>query len=223
MMRLLYLLLFILCAQGAAAQSPSYVQAVEHALANEDTTSTLDTMLDAILEFERLAARYPERWEAPYWAAHLYGQAARLEDMDENDESLVHHDKAQAYYDQAWKAWAALPERTQIEEADFYILQALLYSLRSSYVIRHGERDEARLLYALEQDYTIRAAIANPNNPRLYMSRGIDLIRYESTREEGRRLLNEAIQKYADHPPVNPIAPSWGRGWIDFWLRRYAS
>ncbi|GAB5533903.1 MAG: hypothetical protein Rubg2KO_01520 [Rubricoccaceae bacterium] len=223
MMRLLSILLFVLCAHGAVAQSPSYVRAVEHALANEDTTSTLDTMLDAITEFERIAEQYPERWEALYWAAHLYGQAARLEDRAGNDESLIHHDKAQTYYDQAQEAWAALPERTAVEESDFYILQALLYGLRSSYSFRHGETDQARLLIALENEYTLRAALANPNNPRLYMSRGIDLIVHEKTREEGRRLLNEAIQKYAEHPPASSIAPNWGRGWIDFWLRRYES
>ncbi|NNF59341.1 MAG: hypothetical protein HKN04_13985 [Rhodothermaceae bacterium] len=224
MMTLLrYSLLLLLFAPSVAAQDDAYVRALEQALANEDTTSTLETMLVAITAFERIAERYPARWEAPYWAAHLYGQAARLEDMDQNDESLVHHDKAQAYFDQAWAAWSARPERTAVEESDFYVLQSLLYGLRSSYYIRHGEQEQARVLFALDGEYMLRAAIANSNNPRIYMSRGIDLIRHEATREEGRRILHEAIQKYAAHPPATSIAPNWGRPWIDFWLSRYES
>jgi len=218
-----YSLLVFLVAQAATAQPSDYVRAVEQALANEDTTSTLETMLVAITEFESIAERYPDQWEAPYWAAHLYGQAARLEDQDEDDVSLVHHDKARANYDKAWAAWSASSGRTAVEESDFYVLQSLLNSLRSSYYIRHNDRDQARLLIALETEFMLRAAVTNPNNPRIYMSRGIDLVVHEATREEGRHLLREAIQKYEDHPPVNSIAPNWGRPWVDFWLSRYES
>lgn len=213
-------LLILLLAPAATAQETPYVLAMETAIANEDTTRSLGTMLDAMEAFKRIAQEWPDEWESYYWLSHLYGQAGLFDSQNMQDALL---DSAEVYYEKGWAVWARSDDRTKIQEGDFYTLRSNLYGLRGMYHRQQNEQQEARVTYALDSEYLLRAALVDPDNPRLHMMRGLDMLRHETTREEGRRILQGAIERYEARPPATSIAPNWGRPWIDAWLNRYSS
>lgn len=199
-------------------QDIQYVDELQNALAREDTASTLTSVVSAAKALEKISQAYPDRWEAPYWTAHAFSQAGLFSGT--GDERFdVHLDTAQDYYD---AAWAVKAEKTKEEEAEFYVLQANIYGLRAGYHSARQQWAESRTYEVLEEEYMLQAALANPDNPRLHMRRGINLMRVEATRERGRAVLREAIRRYEQHPPRTSISPSWGRNWIDTWLARYS-
>ena len=118
--------------------------------------------------------------------------------------------------------WATKAEKTREEEAEFYILQANIHGLRGGYHAARQQWRESGMYEALDAEYMLRTAMANPANPRLHTRRGINLMRNEGTREEGRKVLQEAVRLYEQHSPPTPISPNWGRNWIDYWLARYS-
>lgn len=209
----------ILCLLGVVTccfgQSDPYLNDMQTALAREDTASTFASVLSAAQTLEQVSHTYPGRWEALYWTAHAYSQAGLFAG---DDRYKAYLNTAQGFYDQAW---AAKPTKTAEEEAEFYVLQANIHALQAAYHSAHQQWPQAGMYETLEGEYMLRTAMAHPNNPRLHMRRGINLMRNEGTREQGRTVLQEAIRLYEQHPPRTPLSPNWGRNWIDFWLARY--
>lgn len=200
-------------------QNNRYVDEVQNALAREDTASTFTSVLSAAKALEQISQTYPDRWEVLYWTAHVYSQAS-LFTGTRDERYKAYLDTAQVYYD---SAWAVKAKKTKEEEAEFYVLQANIYGLRTGYHSARQQWAESGTYEVLDEEYMLRAALTNPNNPRLHMRRGINLMRIEATREQGRAVLQEAILVYEQHPPRSSISPSWGRNWIDYWLARYSS
>ncbi len=199
-------------------QNNPYIDEMQNALAREDTASTFTSVLSAAKALEQISQTYPDRWETLYWTAHAYSQAGIFAGTgDERYKAYL--DTAQVYYDRAWGAKA---KKTKEEEAEFYVLQANIYGLRTGYHSARQQWAESGTYEVLDAEYMLRTAMANPTNPRLHMRRGINLMRNEATREEGRTVLQEAIRMYEQHPVRTSISPSWGRNWIDFWLARYS-
>ena len=62
----------------------------------------------------------------------------------------------------------------------------------------------------------------NPENPRVYLLEGIDKYytpeEYGGSKDEGKKLFQEAAKKFETFKPASSIAPTWGMGQIRYFL-----
>ncbi len=205
-------------ASASLAQSDRYAEDLLEGIAMEDTASTLKAVEQAAMVLTRVTKSYPGRWEALYWTSHAYSQAGLFAGTAD-DRYLSYQDSAQVYYD---RAWAAKSYKTKDEEADFFVLQANLHALRGGFYAARQQWQQAQTYEILDQEFMLRTAMISPNNPRLQMRRGINLMRGIQTRNEGRVVLRQAQKAYEDHHPASALHPNWGRNRIDIWLNRYS-
>jgi len=219
MQRLSTLLLMVLIPVLGFAQNGQFKKDMKHALVLEDTASSYESVVKAAKNLERLSQKYPSNWLALYWTAHVYSQCAVFSVYSpEKSKYSEYMDMAQAFYD---KAWQAHKNKDKIDESDFYALQANIYSLRIGQYQYRQDWENVRKYAKLKGGSLQKAEQANPNNPMFWMLKGLNLLRDEKTRAEGRNILFEAIEKYEKFPAKSEIHPRWGRQWIDFWLKRY--
>ena len=211
---------FVCCfATITFAQNKQFVKDLEYALALEDTASSYSSVVRAAKHLEYLTKDYPEEWLGLYWAAHVYSQCAIFSRASQERHKYGDYvDLAQAFYDRAWQA---NKNRSKADESDLYALQSNIYGMRIGQY-RYDRNWEKVGEYAKLEDEALRKAKeTNPDNPMVWTLEGLDKLRDEATRDEGRRLLAEAIRKYEEYPPATAIHPRWGRQWIDYWLKRY--
>jgi cytochrome c-type biogenesis protein CcmH/NrfG len=62
----------------------------------------------------------------------------------------------------------------------------------------------------------------NPENPRAYLLEGQDKFftpeQYGGSKEEAKKLFEEALKKYEAFKPATAIDPNWGRGTTQYFL-----
>ena len=206
----------LVMASPCLGQNASFVADMEHALALEDTASTATSVIAAAHHLEQLTLKYPDEWLGHYWAAFVYTQVGLFTGQDERLGAYL--DLAQAYHDKAWTLWTALEEQPQSERADFFVLQAFIYSWQSRAVNNKASEDQYNLL---RETFLEKTEEANPDNAMLWMMRGLPLLPAEETREEGVRISKAAQEKYT-MPRRSSIHPNWGKNFIGYWLSRYA-
>jgi hypothetical protein len=62
----------------------------------------------------------------------------------------------------------------------------------------------------------------NPENPRVYLQEAADKIntpeQYGGNKEEGKKLLEEAVKKFEAFKPESSIHPTWGQRQVQYYL-----
>ena len=124
-------------------------------------------------------------------------------------------DLAQAYFE---RAVAAYPNRSARDEAEFQVLQALIYGLKSYYYRKENRFPVAQVFKDISDTALVRAERANPDNPRVRMMRSIDTFNNPATRAQGIEAMKTALEVYAGYRLDSPIAPNWGKSFIDYRL-----
>ncbi len=216
-MRLAWFLIATLAAvvpHGSSALSPlapsaDYSAVLLAAIAdwNANLASGTEVQERIALRFEDIASEYPAGWEAPFWASHARTQLQ----ADDIPGALANMDLAQELLD---LAGSRLATPSDDERAEFHMMQALIHSNRA--YVQQDATERTRLL-ALAGPDRLAAEQLNPDNPRVWMQRGFDLIRARRM-DEGRIMLTQALGKFDAYPSDNPLWPDWGRPWIGFWL-----
>lgn len=195
-----------LISPAVAQEDPPLLEAVDYY--HEHATSDLPSMLEATQRFERLAVERPDDWLRAYWTSFAYTQLG-LFAGDERRVSYVA--LARAYYDTARED---APEGDPRTEADLYALEGLIYSFLSRSEPSRAEEHTKRYEAAWE-----RAGELDPENPMVWMTRALDLLPDEETRNEGHALTERAIELY--EPRLGTVRPNWGREFIDVWVGSY--
>ncbi len=213
----------LLCSLLVAMSLTSYAQkdgiftdlekAIDHFNAAEDMAG----MVEAAHMSKDLSDKNQDRWLPAYWTAFFYSQIGR-----QSEDQLTIYDTAQTYLDRAM----AVKDFNNQMKSELFVLQSLINSLQSSPYWAKNDRTNG-IKYATMQNQALDQAIKlNEDNPRVFLLTGTGLVgdglrtRDPGYIMAGKIILGMAKEKYQEFPPASKIHPSWGEGWINFWLAR---
>ena len=200
MKTLLLIFAISLCSFNGWSQEDRYTSAMLTAIASLDQASGPAGFAEIAGRFERIATAEKSRWLPYYYASYaLIVMSYDQNDMGQRDLTL---DRAQELLDRA----------TELEpgESELLVLQAFLYPSRIMVdPVGRG------LAYMEKEFATLDAALKlNPDNPRIYFLEGVNKLNLPSSMgggtEEGRRLLETALEKFEAWTGGDPLWPTWG-------------
>ena len=200
MKTLLLVLTISLCSFNGWGQEDRYTSAMLSAIESLDQASGPAGFKEVANRFERIALAEKSRWLPYYYASYtLIVMSYDENDMGQRDLTL---DRAQELLDQALKL--------EPGESELHVLQAFLYPSRILVdPMGRGATYMGKAFASLE-----KAKKLNPDNPRAYFLEGIDKLNLPSSMgggsEEGRRLLETALEKFEAQTGGDPLWPTWG-------------
>jgi len=200
MKTLLLILTVTLYSFSGWGQDDRYTSAMLAAIESLDQASGAAGFKETANRFERIATAEKSRWLPYYYASYaLIVMSYDQNDMGQRDLTL---DRAQELLDRAMEL--------EPGESELMVLQAFLYPSRIMVdpVVRG-------LAYMEKEFETLEAAKKlNPDNPRIYFLEGVNTVNLPASMgggaEEGRRLLETAMEKFEAWTGKDPLWPSWG-------------
>lgn len=177
-----------------------YFSNMKQAIAIMDVAMDKSQLQQAINFFTEISDDQPKEWLPPYYAAYCYATMCFMErDRILKDTYL---NKAQSFVDRAFSI--------QPGNAEILVLQAYIYQQRVEIDPTNRIDDYGTLVNIALED----ATKLDPENPRLhYLIAHTTFFAPESAGGgmiKGCPLVNLAMQKYEENPPLNEIAPKWG-------------
>jgi hypothetical protein len=210
----LFALLF-LAVLTSFAQSEKYINAMQDKLATLDTTRNPDELKDISASFERIADAEKTQWLPYYYAALAQvnagyfmmggqmngGMSDKLDPIADKAESLLNKSEA-----------------LSSDNSEIFIVKKMIASLRMM-----GDPMNRYMQYGpVAQQALETAKKLNPENPRAYLLEGQDKFftpeQYGGSKEEAKKLFEEALKKYEAFKPATAIDPNWGRGTTQYFL-----
>lgn len=216
MKKCLFFLATFLLATTVFAQSEKYLKAMEDRLTGFDSVRSAEGLQDLANSFERIADAEKSQWLPYYYAAlanvnlgynHVFAAGSMGGNADKSDPLA---DKAQQLLDKA--------EALSKDNSEIYVVRKMIASLRMM-----GDVMNRYMIYGPEAMAALTTAKRlDPENPRVYMLEGVDQFntpeQFGGSKDEARRLLEEAEKKFETHKPASTIHPSWGRGTVSYFL-----
>jgi hypothetical protein len=197
---MLYLLFFIFISFSGNAGNNDYSRNMLHAKTMTDTATIENTLVTAANYFERIALMNPDKWLPYYYAAYCYTRISHMNKTDEKRDYWV--DKAQAEIDKAYELDA---KNSEIMVMKGFILQA---RMDISPMIQGFKYNSETM------EYFDMARELNPDNPRSYLWKGVNLYHtpemFGGGKEKAYSLIKTAIEKYNANSPKDTLAPDWG-------------
>lgn len=197
---MLNLLFFVFIAFPGKAGDTVYTTNILNAKKMCDTASVEKTLVMAASYFERIAFVNSDKWLPYYYAAYCYTRISYMYKTDEKRDFWI--DKAQTEID---KAYELDPKNSEIFVMKGFVLQA---RMDISPMIRGFKYNSETM------GYFDRAKEINPENPRSYLWKGVNLFHtpviFGGGKDKAYVLIKTAIDKYTLFPPKDSIAPDWG-------------
>jgi hypothetical protein len=198
-------------AQGENAPSEKYVKAMEALVPAVDTTHSMEGLTDLANSFERIANAEKTQWLPFYYAALCHISKANMYfTMQRPDMIDPLMDIAEPLLNKA--------EELEKDNSEIFCLKKMFNSGKmmadpmNRFMVYGAAASEA-----LEQ-----AKKLNPENPRVILQEGIDKYytpeQYGGSKEEGKKLFQEAAKKMEAFKPASSIHPSWGASQIKYFL-----
>jgi hypothetical protein len=198
-------------AQGDAAPNEKYVKAMEALVPAVDTTHSMDGLTDLANSFERIANAEKTQWLPFYYAALCDINKANMYYISQQP------DKIDPLMDLA-EPLLKKAEELQKDNSEISCLRKMFNTGKmmadpmSRYMVYGTAAAEA-----LEE-----AKKLDPENPRVYLLEGIDKYytpeQYGGSKEEGKKLFQEASKKMETFKPASSIHPSWGASQIKYFM-----
>lgn len=198
-------------AQGDSVPSEKYVKAMEALVPAVDTTHSIEGLTDLAGSFERIANAEKTQWLAYYYAtlcnvdiANMYFQMQQPDKIDE------FADKAEPLLNKT--------EELQKNNSEVLCLKKMFNTAKMM-----GNPMGRYMTYAPVAAQALEEAKKlDPENPRVYLLEGIDKYytpeQYGGSKEEGKKLFEEAAKKFETFKPASSIHPSWGMGQVKYFL-----
>jgi hypothetical protein len=200
----------------AFAQSEKYVKSMEPKVVAIDTTHSADALKDLANSFERIADVEKNQWLPYYYAALANVNAGFMMGMSGGNTggnaSVTDPiaDKSEALLNKA--------EALSKDNSEIYIVKKQIATLRMmadpmSRYMTYGPAAAEALATAKK---------LNPENPRVYLLEGQDKFytpeQFGGSKEEAKKLFEEARKKYESFKPESTIHPSWGMAQIQYFM-----
>jgi hypothetical protein len=216
MKKIIFALLPLLFATIAFAQSEKYVAAMQPKVIAVDTTHSIDALVDLGNAFERIADAEKTQW-LPYYYAALANIDAGNMTMTAGGMNGGMADKLDPYADKA-ETFLNKAEALSKDNSEIFVLRKMIATLRMM-----GDPMSRYMTYAPEAaDALATAKKLNPENPRIFLLEGIDKFytpeQYGGSKEEARKLFEQASQKFASFKPETSIHPTWGQGQVNYFM-----
>ncbi len=206
------------------AQSNNLYASMDEALDHHRNGEAMDDSFKAITSFEEIVKEHPERWEPHFWASYVYTQISRsISNRELSERNLKRTDllnSSQKHLDIAKRDMFS----SEVLKSDYHVLQALIYSFRSSSSSSDFESAQYQAKYNEELN---NALLANIENPVALVSAGIIL--FLDGREEndfgkviaGKVMLEKAGTLFDEHKKEYYTQNNyWNASWYKYWLGR---
>jgi hypothetical protein len=200
-----------LFAQGDNAPSEKYVKAMEALVPAIDTTHTQDGLSELANAFERIANAEKTQWLPFYYAAFCCIGKANMYFIAQ-DPSMIDPlmDKAEPLLNKA--------EELEKNNSEIFCLKKMFNSCK----MMADPMNRFMVYGAAASQALATAKKLDPENPRVYLQEGIDKYytpeQYGGSKEEGKKLFEEAAKKMETFKPASSIHPSWGASQIKYFL-----
>jgi tetratricopeptide (TPR) repeat protein len=182
---------------------PAYDPYTENMLAAKtiaDSALTEPSLLSAANYFIRIAAMNPDQWLPHYFAAYCYARISHLNKDAEVCDQWV--DRAQEEVD---KAYEISPQNSEVLVLKGFVLQA---RMNVNPLVRGYQFFEESM------GYFNKAIEINPDNPRAYLWKGVNLLHTPEQFGGGKQtacpLIRVSINKFESLTVSDPLAPAWG-------------
>jgi len=203
-----FLLVLMFASAALFAQSEKYVKAMEPKVAALDTTHNPEVLKDLANSFERIADAEKTQWLPYYYAALAHVNAGYMVGMGDNgmggspDKSDPEADKA----DELIKKAEALSK----DNSEIWVVKKMIATLHMM-----GDPMNRYMTYGPQAAEALATAKKlNPENPRIYLLEGQDKYytpeQYGGSKEEAKKLFEQASEKFEKFKPESSIHPYWG-------------
>ncbi len=195
------------------SQSEKYTKAMEQLVPAIDTTRNADALTNLANSFQRIADAEKDQWLPYYYAALANVSSAYMINqgqMGMADKTDPLADKAEALLNKA--------EQLSKDNSEIYCVKKMIASLRLI-----GDPQNRYMVYgpAAEEALTTAKKL-NPANPRVTLLQAQDKLftpeQFGGSKEEAKKLFEEAIKQYEAFKPETTIHPSWGAGQAQYFL-----
>jgi len=192
-------------------QSEKFVKAMEALVPAVDTTHSMEGLADLANSFERIANAEKTQWLPYYYAAlcdismaNMYFQMKQADKID----PLA--DKAEPLLKKA--------QELEPNNSEVFCLVKMFNTAKMM-----GDPMNRFMTYGPPAAAALETAKKlNPENPRVYLLEGIDKFytpaEFGGSKEEGKKLFEEAQKKFETFKPASSIHPSWGIFQVKFFL-----
>jgi tetratricopeptide (TPR) repeat protein len=165
-----------------------------------DSASAEQALLEAANYFIRISSLNPDEWLPHYYAAYCYTRISHLNHEKDICDKWV--DRAQYEAD---IAYTMSPENAEVLVMKGFVLQA---RMNINPMVRGFKYFDETM------GYFSKASIIDPENPRAYLWKGVNLLHtpeaFGGGKKSGCPLIREAIAKYEAVVTQDPIDPAWG-------------
>jgi hypothetical protein len=194
-------LLLLGIAAGAQTTSAKYIQTMEKALVGMDTLKTTEQWQARSNTFERIAQKETREWLPQYYVALCQVMIFNLEKDPAKQEPLC----------SKTDRFLAFADSFSRNNSEVYVLK----SIAATNHIRLNPMVNGQKYGPIAGEYLEKAIKLNPNNPRAYMQKGINLYftppQWGGDPAKGKELLQLAAQKFDTFKPASSIDPNWGK------------
>ena len=216
MKKIFFVALIAITGLSTFSQSEKFIKAMEPKVAALDTTHNIEALKDLANAFERIGDAEKTQWLPYYYAAlsninignmlmaktqGMGGNASELDPIADRAEQLL--SKAEAL---------------SKDNSEIYVIKKMIASLRMM-----GDpmtRYMTQLPIATEALATAKKI--NPDNPRIYVLEAMDKYftpeQYGGSKEEAKKLFDEAMKKFETFKPESAIHPDWGRQQTQYFM-----
>ena len=198
-------------AQGDKVPGEKYVKAMEALVPAVDTTHSMDGLTDLANSFERIANAEKTQWLPFYYAALCYVNKANMYfQLQETDKIDPLMDKVEPLLTKA--------EELEKNNSEIFCLKKMFNTGK----MMVDPMNRFMTYKSLADEALETAKKLDPTNPRVYIQEGIDKYytpeQYGGSKEEGKKLFQEAAKKMETFKPASSIHPSWGASQIKYFL-----
>lgn len=196
---------------ASQAQSEKYLKAMEPLVMAVDSTRDEAALTDLANAFERIANAEKTQWLPYYYAALCHVNKANIlfqkQELDKIDPVV---NLAEPLMNKA--------DELEKNNSEIYCLKKMFNTAKMM-----ADPMNRFMTYGPEAAKALATAKSlNAENPRVYLLEGIDKYytpeQYGGSKEEGKKLFQEASAKFQTFKPTSVIHPSWGEGQVKYFL-----
>jgi len=214
MKKIIFSAIAVLFVTTMFGQSDKFNSAMQAKLSLMDSAKDVNALKDISAAFERIADAEKTQW-LPYYYAALASVNAGNQVMNASGMNFSNiSDKTDPFADKA-EAMLNKAEALTKDNSEIFIVKKMIASLRLM-----GDPMNRYMTYGPEGAQALEAAKKlNANNPRIYLLEGMDKFytpeQYGGSKEEAKKLFEEALKKYETFKPESSIHPNWGKSLVE--------
>ncbi len=215
MKKTVFILMTSLLANLVIAQSEKFVSAMEQLVPAVDTTHSVEGLDNLANSFERIANAEKTQWLPYYYASFCYITKAYM--MTQGNVMGGNASVSDPIADKA-EGWLTKADELNKDNSEIYCVKKMLATLRMM-----GDPMNRYMTFGPAAAEALETAKKlNPDNPRVYLLEAQDKFytpeQYGGSKEEAKKLFDEAAKKYGFFKPESTIHPSWGMGQVQYFL-----